>query len=441
MKKLFCFILSVIMLTGIATGCSDDADKKPTVTINIKLPIIAVNDVIDSEVRNSYSFIEKVSADFCDKYEDANVTFNIKQYETGSEDKEIAGSFDTDEATDILFANYFDMSTYIYSGRVVPLDDMITSDMKDDIKPLFWDLSEVDGKTYMMPFFANQDTFCYNKDMFRKAGLGEFVSSEDVVQSWTLDEWEIILKKLRDYLPDTSYPMMMYAGSEDGAIHIMTLLRSHGCEVFDEEGYLNVNNPKGIEALSWIRQCDEKDYFPHNSETLVMLDNYSMFMNGQLGLYVLNSAYIPDMKDADFELGYVNFPSEDGKGYSNSYITGFEIFDNGDQDKLKICKDFIRFIYESDWLDYSAESIPISKKVSAKYSDELTDVQKYINNSDTSVTFTKNKPDWKGVRSTFCRFMQHLLYGDMSVEEIAERIDSECNERIEKGIGNATLHK
>lgn len=440
MKKLFCFILSVIMFTGILTGCNNKADEKPTVTVNIKLPIIAVNDVVDEEVRDACSFLKKAADDFADKYEKADVYFNVEQYETGSENSKIVDCFDTNEAVDILFANYFDMSTYIYSGRVIPLDGMITSKIENDIKPLFWDLSRVDGKTYMLPFFANQDTLCYNKDIFRKAGLEEFISSEDIIQNWTLDEWQVILKKLRDYLPDTSYPMMMYAGNEDGTIHLMTLLRSYGCEVFDKDGYLSVNNPKGIKALKWLKECDEKNYFPHNAETLVMLDNYSMFMNGQLGIYVLNSAYIPDMKNADFELGYVNFPSEDGKGYSNSYITGFEIFDNKDEDKIKVCKDFIKFIYESDWLDYSAESIPISKRVSAKYSDKLTDIQKYINNSDTSATFLQNNPNWKGVRGLFCKFMQHLLYGDMSVEEIAESIDTKCNEEIKKGIKNAILH-
>ena len=441
MKRVFCFILCVIILTGMTTGCDNKGDEKPSVTINIKLPVIAVNDVVDGDVRDAYSFMKKASDDFCEKYKDADVKINIKQYEAGREDEEISDCFDTDNAVDILFADYFVMSTYIYSGRVIPLDDIITSEMKSDIKSVFWGLSQVDGKTYMMPFSANQDTFCYNKDLFRKAGLEEYISSENVIQSWKMEDWKIILRKLREYLPDTSYPMMMYAGSEDGAMNIMTLLRSYGCEVFNEEGYLSVNNQEGIAALKWLKDCDEKNYFPHNAETLVLLDNYSMFMNGQLGLYVLNSAYLPDMKNAGFELGYVNFPSVDGKGYSNSYVTGFEVFDNGDSERIDVCKDFIKFIYESDWLDYSAESLPLSKSVSEKYADKLVDIEKYINNSGTSVTFTRNKPNWKGVRTAFYRLIQHLLYGDMSVEEIASSIDSECNNQIEIGIKNAILHK
>ncbi len=441
MKKILCFILSVILVMVCMTGCDNRENEKPTVTINIKLPVIAVNEVVDSEVRDVYSFMRKAADDFCSKYQDADVNINIQQYETGKEDEEIVDRFDTDEAADIMFDNYLDMSTYIYSGRVVPLDDIITDEMKNDIKPVFWELSQVDGKTYMMPFFTSQDTLCYNKDLFHNAGLDEFVSSEDVVQSWTLDEWNIILEKLRESLPDTSYPMMMYAGNEDGVMHIMTLLRSHGCEVFNDEGYLCVNTPEGIEALKWLKECDEKNYFPHNAETLVMLDNYSMFVNGQLGFYVLNSAYIPDVQKADFELGYVNFPSADGRGYSNSYIAGFEVFDNGDEEKLRVSKDFIKYIYESDWLDYSAERIPISHKVAEKYADKLKDITKYINNSDTSATFTRNKPNWKGVRNRFYKLIQHLLYGDMSVEEIASSLDTECNKEIENGIKNASLHK
>ena len=85
--------------------------------------------------------------------------------------------------------------------------------------------------------------------------------------------------------------------------------------------------------------------------------------------------------------------------------------------------------------------MPISKRVSAKYKDRLADIQKYIDNSDTSVTFTKNKPNWKGVRAAFYKLMQHLLYGDLSVEEVAEKIDTIGNREIENGIKSATLHE
>ena len=34
--------------------------------------------------------------------------------------------FDTEDATDILFEGYFNMAGYIHTGRVIPLDSLIT---------------------------------------------------------------------------------------------------------------------------------------------------------------------------------------------------------------------------------------------------------------------------------------------------------------------------
>ena len=46
-------------------------------------------------------------------------------------------------------------------------------------------------------------------------------------------------------------------------------------------------------------------------------------------------------------MGYVNFPDKDEEGIVTSYLTGFEVFDNGSESRIKVAKDFISFIYEN----------------------------------------------------------------------------------------------
>ena len=439
MKRLISVVLSAIILLGLFVGCKQEPEKK-NITINIKTSVISMNEVLDPSVRDSYSFLKKASEDFCKQYKDANVKVNLSQFENTEADNAIAGCFNTDSATDVIYSEYINISDYIYSGNIVPLDDILTDNIKNDIKEGFWRIAVVDGKTYMIPFLNIQNTLSYNKDMFRKAGLERFISNEDKIQSWTLDEWDVILETLREKLPKTSYPMMMYAANIDGDAHIMTLLHSRGCKFFDENRNIRIDTPEGIAALQWIKECSQKKYFPPNSESLTLLDNYKMFINGQLAIYVTNTARAPDYEKNGLDIGYVNFPSADGKGYSNHFITGFSVFDNGDEEKIKVSKDFIKYIYESKWLDYCAESMPASKSVSKKYDVKLNHIDKYIENSNTSVIIVNNNPNWHGVREAFCRNIQELLYGEKSAEQIAKNIDSECNAEIEKGRKKVSLH-
>ena len=46
------------------------------------------------------------------------------------------------------------MAGYIHTGRVVPLDDMITEEMRADVDDALWKMSQVDGKTYMLPYYS-----------------------------------------------------------------------------------------------------------------------------------------------------------------------------------------------------------------------------------------------------------------------------------------------
>ena len=440
MKKRLCLALTALLLLTALSGCGA-IRKKPEITLNIKTTILQMDNPIDSAIADSYTMLLKAGELFAKQYEAANVHFEVSQFEMAREDEEITGCFDTEDAVDVLYEGYFNMSTYIHTGRVVPLDDIISDALRADIGQHYWDLSTVDGKTYMMPYLSLQNVMCYNKDMFRQAGLDAFISDGAEIQSWTLDEWQSILAALRETLPGTSYPMFMYAASEQGDTHIMTLLRSHGSSFFDESGRVRINTPEGIAALQWLRDCNDALYFPTNSEMLVLLDNNALFTDNQLGIYVTNLTMTPYYADEGIDLGYVNFPSLDGVGYSTSFVTGFEVFDNGDAVRTQAAKDFVKFIYESDWLDYSISGIPVSDSISAQYAHELEEFASYIDNSPTSVDFTSNQPNWRGVRAVFHKHIQDLLYGEKSVEQVAEELDADCNAAIEEGYLESVLHE
>ena len=394
--------LVAAMSMGLLADCG--AQQKEQVHLTVKTPALSSVSVCDPEIDSADEFLVKMARAFAAQYRDADVTIDVVTFSQTGEDGAVTDCFDTENAVDVLYEGYFNMATYIHTGRVVPLDDIITDEIRTDISESTWAISQIDGKTYMMPFLSLQNVMSYNKALFREAGLDAFISGEDEIQTWTLEEWETILNTLAERLPAGKYPMMMYAKNNQGDTHIMTLLRSHG------SGFFNAFFP-----------CIE-------------------FRNGQLALYVSNNALVSVYPH--LEIGYVNFPSQSGDGYATSFVTGFEVFDNGDEMKVKVGKDFVKFIYQhEEWLDYSAGGIPASSRVTEKYKDQIFMLDAFHRNNENAVDFTANNPNWRGVRAVFFPHIQDLLRGDKTAAEVAAALDADCNAAIEAGYKNSTLHQ
>jgi multiple sugar transport system substrate-binding protein len=356
----------------------------------------------------------------------------------------VSGTFGTKNAPDVLYEGYFNMATYIHSGYVVPLDDIISDELRADISQSWWESSQLNGKTYMMPYLGLENTLCYNKQMFIDAGLERFVTDENVVASWTIDEWNEILAALKATLPPTSYAMMMYAGDNQGDTHIMTLLRMYGCELFDENGHFNLETEEGLKALQQLRDWEQAGYYPPHLQDLVSNDIYNLFRENQLAICFANAALesapenTSEMAD---NVGYVNFPSLTDSGLNTTFITGFEVYDNGNADKLAAAKAFVKYIYDSKYIDYEAGGIPANASVSNKYADSLVSIQKYIDVSDCGVSITGNNPNWRGVREVFYPNIQDLIFGEKSIADIAASIDKSCNAAIDEGYATSRVHE
>lgn len=344
----------IVTALGVAAlvGCQSSTDEKKQVTLKIKAPAIRLTPDFDSEVQTSYDFLVKAADAFAEQYDAADVTVDVVQFEPTDQTTEIDDCFDTENAADVFYADFFNSETYVHTGRVVPLDDIISDAVRDDIDDTFWNMCMQDGRTYLMPYLYRQNVLGFNKDLFRACGLDKYCDAGKGVQTWSMDEWSYILDTLKEKLPASTYPLMMYAGSNQGDTHIMSYIRSQGSSFFDENGRFSINTPEGIAGLEWIKELQDGGYFPPNAAELEIADNNDMFVNGQLAIYVINDA---TESIYDFECGFVNFPSIDG-GISTNFNTGFEVFDNGDEDKLAAAKAFVKYIYESDWIDYSSAS-------------------------------------------------------------------------------------
>lgn len=431
-------ILSVILLSG----CSNAAQpEKEAVTLLIKVPVQEMNCVTNAEIDCSEAFLRKAGEAFTAWYDKADVTINLQVFAFTDEKEAVPDCFDTEEAADILYEGYFNMASYIHTGRVVPLDDIITEEMRSDIDDSMWQMSMIDGKTYMMPYLNLQNILIYNKALFRECGLEQYFGEGREIQNWTIGEWTDILDTLAARLPENIYPMMMYAGNNQGDTHTMSRLRAFGGNPFDENGNFDFEDEKIIQALAWMQEGVERGWYPPHAENLEMKNCSELFSNQQLAIYNFNNANTTLYHDIG-QYGFVNYPGN----VATTFPTGFEVFDNGDETKIQTAKDFIRFIYETDeLLELSAGTIPASKRVTEKYANRIVMLDEFSANSEHVADFMNNSPNWQGsddsVRSVFWVHIYDLLQGTATPEECAAALNADCNAALEAGRRNSRLHE
>ncbi len=441
-RKLYHILLAAVLCCGILIGCGvKETEKKEDITLIVKVPSLIMNSVSNPDILDAATFLQQAGDAFAAQYEEANVTIQIESFDYVDEIKAITERFDTEDAADILYEGYFNMASYIHTGRVVPLDNIISDDLWNDIDDASWAMSMVNGKTYMMPFCSMQNILIYNKQHFESCGLEKFVSDETKIQNWSMEEWTEILNTLAEKLPDRTYPIMMYGKNNQGDTHIMTFMRAYGGAIFDKDGNFDFESKETIQALEWIQEGVSKGWYPPHPENLEISDCNELFSNGQLSIHLFNNASL-NLYDNSEDFGYVNFPGN----LATSFVTGFEVIDNGDEAKIKAAKDFIQFIYKNEeWIDISAGNIPACRSVAEKYSDQITMLDEFISNAAHVVDFMNNSPNWQGddtsVRSVFWPSIHELLSETITPQECAKALNEACNAALQTGRENSKLHE
>lgn len=441
------YAVCVLACVGLI-GCSSAGEKKKTakeepIELIVSTPplLYGTGGTDTADTAGYTEFMECEAQAFLEQYDRKNVSIRVKGFDYVEEDAAIRQAFGTPEATDVLFEGFFNMGSYIHTGNLVPLDDLIDEKIRADISENIWKEGMYQGKTYMYPYYHLPNTMAYNATLFRECGLDAYITEKGIIANWSLKEWETILDTLAQKLPESSFPMMMYAKNNQGDTHIMVLLRAFGCPFFTDDGEFCVNTPEGIEALRWIQDGVSKGWFPPAAENLELRDMMNLFQNSQLAVNMMNPSNLPFIDSPEVDVHQVNFPSVNGMGLSTTFVTGFGVFDNGDPEKIQIGKDFVKFVCENEKLqEMSLPNIPVRTSVQTLYKDKLFMNDAYAANEKTLVNFTDNLPNWAGVRSVFYLQMHDLLKGKMTPEEAAAAIDRECNAAVKQAQGGEEKH-
>lgn len=434
-KRLLCILLAGALGLSLA-GCGAPKTAEPErVNLVVKTPPIGLGNIPGVGEAEVYDMLTLAAQRFQAQYDRYDVEFDISRYDYLDEQTHLADKYGTEEAADIFFSGSWNVPLYAARGWLVPLDDLIDEELRADIDESIWRQNSIGGRVYTMPFHQLQNTLMVNRTMMEQAGLEAYIPEGDSVAHWSTEEFDLVCRRLAESLTDeNTFAFMMYAANNQGDSHIMTLLRSHGCPLYDENGDFTVNTPEGIQALGWIKEMDEKGITPKGAENLELLDCMNLFHNGQLAICVGNLTSLWDARNKGVDVFTANFPDPSGAGYCTASSNGFCVFDNGDEARIQVAKDFIRFLYtDEEVMKYTLGTLPVNKSVAERYGDDIWMLRAYGENTANAVDNIRSSLNWQGVRDVFYPNIRDLLMGVRTPEEVAAAIDQRCNAALALG--------
>ena len=348
MKKTIAWCLTLCLLLGILTGCSQnqpsegsgqDAESGEKVVINI----------YDWDASFDTSIIDR----FNEKYPDIKAVYNVVPDNNDKMTKLDVLAMGGGEV-DVMTLSDGDQFLRMQNGILAPVDEFIEADGMD-MEELYGSHAEwakYDGKYYGLPLRVSIEGVFYNKDMFDEAGI-PYPTSD-----WTYDDYIEIARQLVQ---------------GEGANKVYgTYLHTWNCEwngigcqadlYYTEDGKCNFDNAAFRKALEVRKMLDEEGVQQSYDEinALNAFPN-SAFLGGKCAMAVVGSWLVRDMKDKDnfpfdFNVGWVNMPKYDDSVGDNPVNSTVSILGIPATSKNKEAAwKFMRFYAEECAVDIAAQ--------------------------------------------------------------------------------------
>ncbi|MGT2743283.1 ABC transporter substrate-binding protein [Streptococcus plurextorum] len=284
-------------------------------------------------------------------FEKANPDIKVKletiDFTSGPE--KITTAIEAGTAPDVLFDAPGRIITYGKNGKLAELNDIFTDEfIKDVNNDQIIQASKAGDTAYMYPISSAPFFMALNKAMLEDAGVLDLVK-----EGWTTDDFETVLKALKDkgYNPGSFFANGQ--GGDQGPRAFFANLYSSSITNPEVTAY-TTDTPESVKAMekiqSWI-----KDGLLMNGSQYDGSADIQNFANGQTAFTILWSPAMPGTQAKLLEASKVDYievpyPSEDGKPALEYLVNGFAVFNNGDDKRIAASKKFIQFIADDkEW--------------------------------------------------------------------------------------------
>ena len=323
------------------SGTEPSGDKKPNGgEENIELTFyypIAVGGPLTS-------VIENMTKKFTEKH--PNIT--VKPVYTGSyadTTTKIQAGIQAQQPPDVAVMLSTELFSMLDTNAILPLDDFIakeSGDVLQDFYPAFLANSQVEGKTYSIPFQRSTIVLYYNKDVFKEAGL----DPEQPPKTWAdLVEVAAKVKKAGRHgieVPGSGFAYWMF---QQFALQNMSdpkqnLMTQDGKKVF-------FDTPENIEALQFWQDLSLKHKVMPDG-VIEWATVPTDFLEQRTAMMIHTTGNLTNIKNSakfDFGVAFLPMSKQYGSptGGGNLYI-----FKDIDPKKQAAAWEFIKFMTEPE---------------------------------------------------------------------------------------------
>jgi multiple sugar transport system substrate-binding protein len=184
-----------------------------------------------------------------------DVTVTLKQIPVTDYANTIAGAAAADDLPAVLDTDASYAFNYAWSGDLVPLDDCIPDELREDLLPSAISGGTYAGKLWAIPMVDSGVGMWANKSALEGAGIRIPASADE---AWTAEEFDEVLAKLKAAGFERPLDMKKnYGKSEWYAYGFAPILWSGGGDLIDRETYEKadgvINSPESVKAMEHFK--------------------------------------------------------------------------------------------------------------------------------------------------------------------------------------------
>ena len=372
--------------------------------------------------------VDALLENFNKKYPNVHVSVEYLDYTNG--DDQVNTAIEGKAAPDLIMAGPERLvANWGAKGLMVDLKDIFEDEASQDIYKNVKDAcASSDGKYYEYPLAMVAHCMAINKTMFEKADALQYIDAEK--HTWTTENFFKAVEAINK--SGQNDVLAVYCGGQGGDQGTRALVNNlyGGTFTNKEHTEYTADSPENIKALEELKKAKGVNFDP----ALVGGDEINLFRNGTLAMSLCWNSAQQNNKD-NGEAGKTNngdeiipmmFPTDKGDPQLCGGIWGFGIFDNGDENKIKAAKAFIRFMCNDP------EQAKLSVQTTGYFPthEKMTGVYDGTEIADTMKMFTEQfmphfgdyyqvVPGWAQARTEWWNMLQKIGQGGDVKTELA----------------------
>ena len=372
--------------------------------------------------------VDALLENFNKKYPNVHVSVEYLDYTNG--DDQVNTAIEGKAAPDLIMEGPERLvANWGAKGLMIDLKDIFEDEASQDIYKNVKDAcASSDGKYYEYPLAMVAHCMAINKTMFEKADALQYIDAEK--HTWTTENFFKAVEAINK--SGQNDVLAVYCGGQGGDQGTRALVNNlyGGTFTNKEHTEYTVDSPENIKALEELKKAKGVNFDP----ALVGGDEINLFRNGTLAMSLCWNSAQQNNKD-NGEAGKTNngdeiipmmFPTDKGDPQLCGGIWGFGIFDNGDENKIKAAKAFIRFMCNDP--EQAKLSVPTTGNFPTH--EKMTGVYDGTEIADTMKMFTEQfmphfgdyyqvVPGWAQARTEWWNMLQKIGQGGDVKTELA----------------------